>query len=301
MTLAIIQLIVFQFVLPATLLSLLLWKGTHHCKLHWLVHVVALSMYMTWIFLTGRWDWLGYYFRYLWVVLPLVVFYLSWRKVRHLPFRSGFTRSQKWSFALDGFLLTVFGLYSLFALSSLTTEDEAIELVFPLEDGHYYVGQGGNHPMMNYHNAYLPQQYALDVTQLNAFGFRTKGIYPSELEKYEIYGAELYSPCTGEVLEARNDLPDYTPPESDPTHPEGNYVALSCVGSEAIVFIAHMQEGTVQVEEGMSVEVGDFLGLIGNSGNTTEPHLHIHAEKDGVGVPMRFAGKFLVRNSVVRR
>lgn len=42
------------------------------------------------------------------------------------------------------------------------------------------------------------------------------------------------------------------------------------------------------------------VGAVGNSGNTTEPHLHIHAEKDEEGIPIRFDGRFLVRNNLVR-
>ncbi|MFD2045298.1 M23 family metallopeptidase [Ornithinibacillus salinisoli] len=152
--------------------------------------------------------------------------------------------------------------------------------------------------MMNYHNEYLPQQYALDVTKLNKFGTRTKGVYPKDLEKYEIFRDPLYSPCSGEVLEARDGLPDLIPPESNPDQPEGNYIALQCE-QEVVVYIAHMLEGSVSVHEGDQIQAGTLIGLVGNSGNTTEPHLHIHAEKDGVGIPMTFNGRFLTRNSLV--
>ncbi|WP_260412143.1 M23 family metallopeptidase [Alkalihalobacillus sp. TS-13] len=47
------------------------------------------------------------------------------------------------------------------------------------------------------------------------------------------------------------------------------------------------------------VKKGEEIGLVGNSGNTSEPHIHIHAGKDGKGVPIRFNGRFLVRNSLV--
>lgn len=45
---------------------------------------------------------------------------------------------------------------------------------------------------------------------------------------------------------------------------------------------------------------GDAIGLVGNSGSTTEPHLHIHAVDPGThaGVPITFEGRFPVRNSV---
>jgi murein DD-endopeptidase MepM/ murein hydrolase activator NlpD len=54
------------------------------------------------------------------------------------------------------------------------------------------------------------------------------------------------------------------------------------------------------------VQVGDMLGQVGNSGNTSQPHLHLHAERGGAadqiltgeGVPIEFEGRFLVRNSL---
>ncbi|MGE7916039.1 M23 family metallopeptidase [Lysinibacillus xylanilyticus] len=54
------------------------------------------------------------------------------------------------------------------------------------------------------------------------------------------------------------------------------------------------------VEKGEKVTTGQILGKVGNSGNTSEPHLHIHAEKNGKGVPITFNDRFLVRNSLVR-
>ena len=51
---------------------------------------------------------------------------------------------------------------------------------------------------------------------------------------------------------------------------------------------------------------GDVLGQVGNSGNTSQPHLHLHAERGGEpgrslmakGVPVKLGGRFLVRNSL---
>lgn len=277
-----------------------LWRGKFHCKLHWLLHLLAITMYVSWIFLTGRWDWLGYPLRYVWVLLLLVTIIYTYRKIRHLPFYETFNPSQKFSITIDSILFAVFGLYVVMAMGSYSTNDHPIELSFPLQDGTYYAGQAGSHTQMNYHNAYLTQQYAVDVSKLNAFGFRANGIYPKDLEDYAIYGDTLYSPCSGELLEVRNNLPDLVPPNADPEHPEGNYVALVCEGTEAILYIAHMKEGSIVVEQGSAIEKGAVLGQVGNSGNTSEPHLHIHAELNGEGVPLLFEGRFLVRNSLVK-
>lgn len=61
-----------------------------------------------------------------------------------------------------------------------------------------------------------------------------------------------------------------------------------------------MKKGSIVVAEGEEVKTGQLLGKVGNSGNTSEPHLHIHAEKDGKGIPITFNDRFLVRNNLVR-
>src|SRR5699024_1782179 len=119
---------------------------------------------------------------------------------------------------------------------------------------------------------------------------------------YHIFGDTIYSPCVGEVQEIRDYMPDLIPPETNPALPEGNYVSLTCdhIDQDTMIYLAHMQENSIEVEPGDKVDTGESLGKVGNSGNTTEPHLHIHAEKNGVGVPIEYDGRFLVRNSLVR-
>jgi len=43
-----------------------------------------------------------------------------------------------------------------------------------------------------------------------------------------------------------------------------------------IVFLAHMRCGSLAVREGQHVHTGQFIGQVGNSGNSTAPHLHIN-------------------------
>src|SRR3712207_8545465 len=42
------------------------------------------------------------------------------------------------------------------------------------------------------------------------------------------------------------------------------------------IFYAHLQRGSVEVEVGDEVQAGDQLGLLGNTGNSSAPHLHFH-------------------------
>lgn len=298
-TFSIILVVTIYLILPAIFIYGL-WRGKFEYKLEWLIQLLAKTFFIVWLFLAGPWDWFSYYLRYLWLLLLIMAAWQSARRVWVLPWRIPRSFSPIFSTAIYGVLAVVFGAYLVMVLGSFSIKDEGLDVAFPLKDGTYYVGQGGNHVQMNYHHAYRPQQYALDIVKLNRLGARASGFYPKELERYAIYGDPLYSPCDAEIVEVRDGLPDLNPPDRDPDYPEGNYVALRCEETEPLIYIAHMQQGSIEVKEGMKVKEGEKIGAVGNSGNTTEPHLHIHAELNGIGVPLTFHGRFLVRNSLVR-
>ena len=46
------------------------------------------------------------------------------------------------------------------------------------------------------------------------------------------------------------------------------------------VFFAHFKQHSIVVKQGQKVSTGELLGLCGNSGNSTEPHLHFHLQND---------------------
>lgn len=275
------------------------FKGKFKGKIDWALQALAFTAYISWVSLVGNWDWTIYYFRFIWPLLLIVALFISWRRIRSKPSPKSYTRKDKIGFAFYIILASLFAFYHVQVFLGYSTNDQVIELEFPLINGTYYVGHGGNSEQINYHNIYSDQKYALDIVQLNKLGVRAAGFYPEELERYKIYGAKLVSPCSGEIIESRSHMPDLIPPASDPDHPEGNYVAIKCEGEKATVFIAHMQEDSLTVETGHQVKTGEPIGLVGNSGNTTEPHLHIHAEKNGKGIPIEFNGRFLVKNSLV--
>jgi len=186
--------------------------------------------------------------------------------------------------------------------------ENPIELSFPLAGGTYFVAHGGNLRLLNHHRVSKSQAYALDIVQLNWLGMRAAGIYPQRLAKYRIFGDVLYSPCEGTVTAVANDLPDLLPGEMDKKHVAGNHIVIQLHEAEIYIGLAHLMQSSVNVKPGERVSVGQALARVGNSGNTSEPHLHIHAKRggdpksmlDGAGVPMRFGGRWLTRNSIMR-
>ncbi|WP_346655540.1 M23 family metallopeptidase [Lysinibacillus sphaericus] len=286
-------------ILPASFI-ISLWKAPFKSKLEWLLDSLVTTALIVWLFQAGNWSWVGYYVRFLWLILLIVTFIFSWKKVRNLPFTIKYSLNQKFSIGIYILLILVFGMYNALVVKSYTVAEKGIELSFPLKNGTYYVGQGGNQVAMNYHQAHPGQKYALDILKLNTIGTRASGLYPEKLNKYQIFEDHLYSTCNGKVVNVKNDLPDLTPPKSDSKNSVGNHVTLSCENYGATVLLAHMKKGSIVVAKDEKVTTGQKLGKVGNSGNTSEPHLHIHAEKDGKGVPITFNDRFLVRNSLVR-
>jgi len=124
------------------------------------------------------------------------------------------------------------------------------------------------------------QRYALDILRLNEQGDNTFTGDPALNESYAVYGLPVTAAGPGRVIATRNDLPNNTPVGALPqpvTHDNvaGNFVVQSLPGGRFALY-GHFQPGTVAVAPGDVVQTGQPLGLVGNSGNSTEPHLHLH-------------------------
>lgn len=64
------------------------------------------------------------------------------------------------------------------------------------------------------------------------------------------------------------------PPHDDHRPLTGNYLLVE--GAPGVALYAHLRNGSVRVQLGDDVRAGDLLGHVGNSGNSTMPHLHFH-------------------------
>lgn len=173
----------------------------------------------------------------------------------------------------------------------------ALELAFPLHGGLFEAIQAGSSRLLNHHVVSRAQRYGVDLVKVGGNGLALAP--PRTPAQLPTYAVEVRSALAGRVVEAVDAFDDNAVGVRDPRHPFGNHVVVEdAVGSR--VFFAHLERGSVAVEPGQTVRAGDLLGRVGNSGNTTEPHLHVHAERDGAGLPMTFGGRFLIRNSSVR-
>ncbi|QKT08484.1 M23 family metallopeptidase [Gordonia sp. X0973] len=167
-------------------------------------------------------------------------------------------------------------------------------------DGDLIVTQGGR--FGNHHKVSATQRWAADILALGTDGRRAPAIAATHAEEYVIFGLDVHAPCDGVVAECADGRPDNTDLNTPPTFSDayGNFVAIATDENVRVV-LAHLQDGSIAVREGDRVTVGQVVGRSGNSGRTTEPHLHLHCESDGVGVPFTIDGHKLYRGARLRR
>ncbi|MEO7654271.1 MAG: M23 family metallopeptidase [Sphingomicrobium sp.] len=128
-----------------------------------------------------------------------------------------------------------------------------------------------------------PERFALDLVQIDAKNRTSEGDY-KKLANWPFFGAPIYSVADGTVVNAYDGVDEQVPgptPTGITTDNIGGNMMVVDIGSGAFAFYAHLQRGTQKAKLGETVKAGQVLGLLGNTGNSTAPHLHFHL-MDGV-------------------
>lgn len=128
----------------------------------------------------------------------------------------------------------------------------------------------------------LSQRFAIDWIQLDDQG-RTHVGDPHDPASYIIYGKPILAVADATVVSVLDGRPDNPPPAPDRTltpanayrYVTGNHVVLDLGGGRYALY-AHVQPGSIRVHIGQHVRRGQVVARVGNSGNTSEPHLHFH-------------------------
>jgi len=127
---------------------------------------------------------------------------------------------------------------------------------------------------------HIAQRFAIDFVQLREDG-RTHTGDPKDNKNYRCYGTDALAVADGVVVAVKDGIPENVPGANSRAVPitletvGGNHVILD-LGNGHFAFYAHLQPGSLKVKQGDKVRRGQVLGLVGNSGNSTEPHLHFH-------------------------
>lgn len=220
----------------------------------------------------------------------------------------GVAISVSWLYWL-GFGLLVIGLGLYFRVGTL--RGAPIEVQAPVTGRWLAINSPATRVPSHGTHAY-GQTYAIDLVHEPADGTRPGfGWWPPfrRPEVFSGYGQPVLAPADARVVRvhererdhrSRNSVPGiaYLFVEAavrelfGPNRILGNNLVLD-LGDGAYVVLAHLQRGSVRVRVGERVAAGQHLGDCGNSGNSTEPHLHIHLMDHpralvAAGLPVRF-------------
>lgn len=301
-----------QALVPLSLIAWLAFAAPRSTIGFW-TQACFISVALIAVSLTGIWTFPPWWAR--WVFGMLLVVAILTAVIKRRP-------SSFWPERFTGWLsLVCFAILALYAANEVRVALPArnappgrfVELSSPLGPGVYLVANGGAGLSVNAHAELLDQSVArhrpfwgtahgVDLVALGHWGLRADGIMPSEPSRYEIFGRSVIAPCAGNVVAAVDGLPDMDVPQTDHDHLAGNHVILRCGHAE--ILLGHFREGSLVVQAGQTLRVGQAIAEVGNSGNSSEPHLHINAQEPGTAeapfsgapIPIRINGLYLVRN-----
>ncbi|HFO1050741.1 MULTISPECIES: M23 family metallopeptidase [Bacillus cereus group] len=143
---------------------------------------------------------------------------------------------------------------------------------FPLNE-RALIGWGGDRLETNYHVIKPNERWAYDILIPPA------EVKSSKLDDYGIYEAKVMAPASGTVVSINNDEKDLVPGSDDFKSMAGNHIYLRLDETGTFLVLAHLKKGSIKVKEGQHVNEGEFLAQVGNSGSSSEPHLHIHHQR----------------------
>ncbi len=171
----------------------------------------------------------------------------------------------------------------------------AIDLAYPFT-GRWLVQNSPADRVPSHGTRAFATSYAIDFVPVTDSGRSapfTLGslVRPEPPDRFPGFGRPILAPLDGAVLAVHDDAPDHAAYRGLPslgyaltqqrratmgwTALAGNHVLLERDGT--VVALCHLRQGSIQVRRGQQVRVGEVIAGCGNSGNSTEPHLHIQA------------------------
>lgn len=182
--------------------------------------------------------------------------------------------------------------------SGPVSEKHETEFSLPFR-GRWLVSQGGETKELNSHYEVPNQRFAFDLVGVGEDGKTHRGQGQANEDHYA-FGREVLAPADGVVTDVIEGVRDNVPGSLNPYSALGNAVLIQHRENEVSV-LAHLKQGSVRVKVGERVKRGQTMGLCGNSGNSSRPHLHYHLQntpiiQDGVGIKVYFEKVVLTRD-----
>jgi len=129
--------------------------------------------------------------------------------------------------------------------------------------------------------------WAYDMIVVDAGGYQSNPPDSKTSADYYAWDRPVSTPVAGRVHRARSnaaDIPAGEPPQADTPSNE----VLIDVGERYGLNLLHFKQGSLKVNRGDQVRVGQQIGLVGNSGFSRAPHLHVALWHKNKTVPLAF-------------
>jgi hypothetical protein len=295
-----------HLIIPAIIIIVLL-KNKPKSKISLITSSALSASIIFFLYLWGQWPLVGsYYLRYLMIVILIIIVFYSAKRFSFLTLF--------WPQNRKRLLVTLpIGLLSIYVLmmcanliSGSTYSEKSIELFFPLKKGNFYIASGGSNKLVNNHMRDYPnsQQFALDINKLSKYGGVNNSFLSAKNTSHYIFSTPVYSPCDGVVVNSVDGIIDNLKASTNVSRKngKGNFITIKC--GNTLISVYHLKKNSVLKSIGDNVAKEEKIGLVGNSGFSQEPHLHIQAAKYNadsvlVGVPMKFKKGTVSRNDII--
>ena len=177
-------------------------------------------------------------------------------------------------------------------------ESEPVVLAYPFS-GRWLTRNSPARRVPSHGTHLMGTTYAIDFIPVDARGRSAPWSWRAAVateapENFVGFGAPILAPCSGWVVIAHDGEPDHEARRSQltllpymlgqagrarggPSAIAGNHVVIATGADGPFVLLAHLRRGSVKVAVGDHVQDGVVVGACGNSGNSTQPHLHIQA------------------------
>jgi len=179
-------------------------------------------------------------------------------------------------------------------LPSAENYDCKVDYILPFE-GKWTTFNGGVDKALSHSWGILPQRYAYDFIIMNDEGKSFEGDN-TRLDSYYCYGENIIAPADGTVVQVSGNHKDSrvtgTKVYCDTWDIRGNFIVIQHAEQE-FSLSAHLIPGSITVRKGDQVKRGEVIAKCGNSGNTSEPHLHFQLQSGksffaSAGLPISF-------------
>jgi murein DD-endopeptidase MepM/ murein hydrolase activator NlpD len=125
---------------------------------------------------------------------------------------------------------------------------------------------------------HIGQRYAIDWIQLGEDGNSFTGDKHKN-SSYHAWDQDIHAVADGRIVDVKDGIAENVPNSGKLAVTmafdtiAGNHV-VEDLGDGHFAAYAHLRPGTLKVKVGDTVHAGDVIGRLGNTGNSSEPHLH---------------------------